>query len=792
MSDPERSSASRAVFLSYTTEDVATALAVCEALREAGIEVWMDRSELQGGDAWDENIQRQIRECALIIPIISAKTQARREGYFRLEWRLADERMRLVAEGTPLILPVVADDTRQADALVPKSFLTVQWSRLPHGHVPPALVLRVRKLLGLEAPGVSVTMPPVAIPASPAATAPLEDEPAIGQLNERNEAPSPPFWRRPLTVALASACAGVLVGVLGYRSLRPAPAPDVEPKPIVRFAQNLPPGVSFRSTGRTVVALSPDGRSIVFNTSTGLFIRKLSELNAHVIPGTEQVLYNPVFSPDGQWVAVFSPAAGELQKISVNGGASVRIGPAVTPSGISWENDSSILYGQPDGIWRVPAVGSGKPEQIIPAEPDERLAAPQMLPGGKSVLFSSNRAGAFQVEVRSLSGGERKVVVSGGRSAGYLPATGHLLYVVESDLFGVAFDVEQLATIGNPVSLVQEVRLAVAADMANYAVSRDGTLLYLTGGVDKRIPVWVDRQGKEEPLKLDPANYSSLSFSPDGTKIVMAESSGGKRGYIVWDLAGETRTRLTQSETRISAPLWTPDGLRIVYGGFEGRLMVKPANNTRPPEVFVNAIEGQRNSISYPLFFTADGRTIFFTISGRIGSIPLGSAEKPTWLLNLSGIGAALSPDGKWIAYGADESGRREVFVSPFPNVTDDRVAVSKEGGAQPLWSRDGKELFYVGENVFPAPLMVATVQSDGGKFTVVARKPVWNSNPPPAYFTTAGTLAFRNYDLSPDNQRFIVLKDFKPAGAADVPEQIFLVQNWTEELKRRVPWPRK
>lgn len=174
-----------------------------------------------------------------------------------------------------------------------------------------------------------------------------------------------------------------------------------------------------------------------------------------------------------------------------------------------------------------------------------------------------------------------------------------------------------------------------------------------------------------------------------------------------------------------------------------------------------------------------------FSALGRIGSIPVGSAEKPTWLMEATH--AVLSPDGKWIVYGASESGRYEVFVSPFPNATDDRVSVSKGGGTVPLWSRDGKELFCLGESVSPAPLMAATVQADGRKFIVVARKPAWNSNPPSPYSYT-GPRGYRNYDLSPDNQRFLVLKDVKRAGAAETTEQIFLVQNWTEELKRRVP----
>ncbi|MEJ2132123.1 MAG: toll/interleukin-1 receptor domain-containing protein, partial [Gammaproteobacteria bacterium] len=150
MPDSEPVPGSRAVFLSYANEDTDVALAVCEALREAGVEVWMDHNELQGGDAWDAKIRRQIRECALFIPIISAKTQARAEGYFRLEWRLADERVQLRAHGMVLILPVVADATKQSEALVPPSFLTVQWVRLPGGNVPPAFAMRVRRLLGLD------------------------------------------------------------------------------------------------------------------------------------------------------------------------------------------------------------------------------------------------------------------------------------------------------------------------------------------------------------------------------------------------------------------------------------------------------------------------------------------------------------------------------------------------------------------------------------------------------------------------------------------------------------------
>lgn len=795
MPDVDPSSSTKAVFLSYSSDDTAVALAVCEALREAGIEVWMDRSELQGGDAWDANIQRQIRECALIIPIISKRTQARREGYFRLEWRLADERMRLVADGTPLILPVAADETREQDALVPKSFLTVQWTRLPHGHVPPAFVARVRRLLGLESPVVSKTLSAVGMPAVPTgdSLAALEAPAAVppmsgaggGYISSRRS------WR-PFAVALL----GVLVGGIAIWFLKPAP--KIEPrsgsKPLARFAHELPPSVSFRNTGRPVIALSPDGRSFVYNTTSGLFLRKMEETEARVIPGTETILTSsPTFSPDSQSLVFFS--GSDLRKISVNGGASVAVAPAPDSFGMSWGSDGTILYAQTDGIWRVAAAG-GASERILQAVEGELLAAPQFLPDGKSILFTAQKGSSgFQVEVGSLVGGERKVVVPGGYFARYLPATGHLLYVVDGELFGIAFDPDRRSTVGVGVPLVQGV--SSVQMMANFTVSEDGTLLYLVGRPALTVPVWVDRQGKEDPLKMEPAQYGSFALSPDASKVALGvRTSPTTIGLAVWDFAGETRMRLTLGDQGGSIPVWSPDGSRIIYDSQDGRISAKPVNNTRPPEVMVERIQGQAGRIG-PYAITPDGRSVLFSGSGLaadsdIGMAPLDGKGEIKWLLNAKGFfeaGPALSPDGKWMAYSSNESGRNEVYVSPFPNVDEDRVLISNAGGDRPLWSHDGKELFYVG-GITPQTrrFMAATVSAEGGKFRVVSRSPLWNGTNENLHFVTNGGITMvRPIGPSPDGQRFLVLKEFN-ASADRAPERIHIVQNWTEELKRRVP----
>jgi hypothetical protein len=503
MPDADPSSSTKAVFLSYSSDDTAVALAVCEALREAGVEVWMDRSELQGGDAWDANIQRQIRECALIIPIISKRTQARREGYFRLEWRLADERMRLVAEGTPLILPVAADETREQDALVPKSFLSVQWPRLPHGHVPPAFVARVKKLLGQESVVVMNSVPAIGTPPTMTADSLVTSNAAAAEPPMRVANDAPTSSRRSIWPIAAAAVLALLFGVVGTWFLKsPKNGPQGDSKPVGRFTHALPAGVTFRNPGRPVVAISPDGRPFVYNTTAGLFLRKWDELEARIIPGTEAALTtNPVFSPDGQSLVFFS--GNDLRKIAVSGGASVSLASIKEIFGINWGSDGTIVFGLQDGIWRVAAMGRA-PERIIPAADGETLSQPQILPDGESVLFSSRQAsGVSQVEVGFLESGERTIVVPGGGSGRFLPATGHLLYLIDRDLYGVAFDLLHRATRGVAVLLIQGVRVSVF-NLAHLTVSDDGTLLYVMGEDTLTIPVWVDRQATEEPLKNRP------------------------------------------------------------------------------------------------------------------------------------------------------------------------------------------------------------------------------------------------------------------------------------------------
>ena len=279
-----------------------------------------------------------------------------------------------------------------------------------------------------------------------------------------------PVWRQALPFTAVTAVVAVLVtGLLGW-SLWPV----AEPQPVTQFAYPVPDDQTFRNVGRSVMALAPDGRSFVYNTLDGLYLRTMGELEARLIPGTEDALAHPFFSPDGQSVAYFSATGGELRRIAISGGAPVVITEvAGNLNGAMWGPDGTILFGQTDGIYRVPATG-GTPALVIALEDGEqRLDGAQLLPDGDTVLFSVRPANSWddaQIVAQSLSSGERTIVLEGGSDARYLP-TGHLIYALGNGLFGMAFDADTLSVTGGAVPLAQGLLRAVATAGANGVVA---------------------------------------------------------------------------------------------------------------------------------------------------------------------------------------------------------------------------------------------------------------------------------------------------------------------------------
>jgi Tol biopolymer transport system component len=599
--------------------------------------------------------------------------------------------------------------------------------------------------------------------------------------------------RRPSAVWLAASAlltAGV-AAVLAWSLW-----PDAAPRPVNRFAIELPSAQILRNTGRHIVALSPDGRQFAYNTTRGIYLRRMGQLEAALLPETGETLTNPFFSPDSQSLAYYAFAGGNLKRISVNGGAPVIMASGLSNVfGASWSDDDTILFGQEDGIYRVPAAGNAAPDLVVPRASDtERLHGPSLLPDGDTVLFTAAEGSEWDsavIAAYSLSTGERRVVHRGGSDARYVP-TGHLVYAFSDDLFAVPFDLETLTVMGGPVSLVQGVMRAAAnaTGAANYAFSLDGTLVYVTGEAAQELSrlVWVDRSnGRETLIDAPPRNYQYLQLSPDGSRIAL-DSRDEESDIWIFDLARETLQRLTFDPGLNRATSWSPDGQRVAFSreidGTE-ELYWQIADGSSPAEP-LTADSGQP---LMPNDISPDGERLYYmpVNSPRdIFVVPIGEPEAAEPLLNepTSEEGAAISPNGRWIAYQSDESGSFEIYVRPLPDVGLSKFQISTSGGTRPLWRRDGRELFYIVDDA-SLRVMAVSIDDESGFRAGTPRLAIEGD-----YSGFISPNQGRHvYDISLDGQQFLMLKNAGTANSNDEPRTDFvIVQNWFERLRRDAP----
>ena len=613
--------------------------------------------------------------------------------------------------------------------------------------------------------------------------------------------------RRPVRLlwslaAVASLVALVAVGVLMWY-VRTAPQAQTAPPLVSRFDYLLPEGRQFRGTGHPVMAVSPDGRWFVYNSTGGLYVRAMRELAARLVPGTEGGLTNPTFSPDGQWIAYYQES--QLKRITISGGAPVVICAATNPFGVSWEADNTILFGQPEGIMRVSANG-GTPELVIRAEKGEQMHGPQALPDGESVLFSVTRANGrtrwdqAEIVVQSLRTDQRTVVLKGGSDARYVP-TGHLVYALEDGLFAIALDANRREVRGGPVSVIEGVRRATGSQAttaaANYGISNHGTLVYATSGAGadvQRTLVWVDRAGHEEVIPAPARAYQYPRVSPDGTRLAL-DIRDQDDDIWIWDLARQTLTRLTFDPLTDSYPVWSPDSQRLVFG----------STRSGPSNLYWQAADGtgaverltESRNPQFPYAVTPDGNAILFRedtsaspdrpdlmlllMPSPLRPAAPGVSKTPTPLVQtmFAERNAELAPKGQWLAYESNESGRLEIYVRPFPDVGSGRWQVSTSGGRGPLWARSGDELFYGAPDG-----SIQSVRVDGASS--------WRSSTPTTvlqgdYYPSTPVNIGRPFDIAPDGKRFLMIR----AGSGDAPrapDRLIVVENWFEELKRLVP----
>jgi serine/threonine-protein kinase len=574
--------------------------------------------------------------------------------------------------------------------------------------------------------------------------------------------------------ALAAVTAAVLIAVAAYS--KPWKA---TPSPLLPVHLSfLRPAGQLTNTGRPVLTISPDGTKIVFNANNQLYIRRLETAESVPINGTQGTgVRTPFFSPDGQWVAFFLVETGELKKIAVNGGVAVTICRALAGSpagdfGASWTNDNQILYATGHGVFRVPA-GGGTQEKIIDLKTGEAVHGPQMLPDGDHVLLTVTTAvgperwDKAQIVAHSLSSGARTVLIDGGADARYLD-TGDIVYAVGTTLFAVPVDVRSLRIAGPPVPVVQDVRRAAGSAAINtaaafFAVSRAGDLAYIPAVPDSFVETMVDLDGQLTPLK--DAGLQAVRVSPDGSQIVAVDQGA-------WWVHSLTRRAAPRSLALPEGPntnaLWTLDGTHIVFRSRSGSgqaMIWRRADGTGSAETLL-PIDG------CPIGWSRDGKVLFYLYDGQLWSWTRG--QSPRSLIAVPSPYASLSPDRQWVAFHTSEHGRVVPYIQSVSSPAA-RFQISQNGHA-PLWSPDGRKLFYVAGET--NSLMTVDVQTAP---TVVFGKPAVLV---PEIAHGLG-LPERWYDVAPDGRKlFVRLPDKTDARR----QEVDVVLHWSEELKRRMP----
>jgi serine/threonine-protein kinase len=523
--------------------------------------------------------------------------------------------------------------------------------------------------------------------------------------------------------------------------------------------------------------------------SEQIYVRPLAQDHAKPIGGA--LGSAPFFSPDGKWLGFWHAPTGTLRKVALTGGAPIRICSAVSGiAGGAWGPNDTIVFAWFD-LFSVSAAG-GTPKLLLKVDEqhgDRFYRHPSFLPSGKAVLFTVGMADNYSYDdanigVLSLATGEKKILIEGGSSARYSPS-GHLIYARGGKLLAVAFDPDKLQVVGQPFPVVDGVFMSANTGMAAYSISSDGRLVYAAGPLERgaRIPVWVDRKGQATALPLTPRSYLHPKLSPDERQLAI-EVEGASHDIFTYDFARGALTKMS-FDGASHWPLWTPNGRRLTYRSWKTGTMTMwwmPADRSGAPELLTNV-----GSMQSPESWSPNGATLAFTqmddpeSGSDIYTLSLDGNRIPHALIRtkFSEGSPKFSPDGKWLAYSSNESGRPEVYAMTFPG-PGPTIQLSTEGGTDPVWRRDGRELYYRNGDQ-----MMAVAVSGGAATTFAKPAVLWEARYLAGVGSSCGMSGptSANYDATADGERFLMIEDKSEVLECKL---LRVVTNWSRKLLRQ------
>jgi serine/threonine-protein kinase len=601
-----------------------------------------------------------------------------------------------------------------------------------------------------------------------------------------------PGLKRSIPVLAIAIVLAAIAAVTAW-NLKPMPPAGI----VTRFPIVLPEEQVFTGQSRHIVAISPEGARLVYLANNQLYLRQMSEMEARPVAGASGVS-SPFFSPDGQWIGFWSSQDSALKKIAITGGAPITICKTNNPWGVSWEGNEIVFSDPSKGIQRVSANG-GEPEVLVKSNPPELPSDPQLLDHGKTLLFTlANATGSVdrwdqgQIVLQSLSSGEKKTIIRGGSDGRYVP-TGHIIYALGGNILAVPVDLKRREVKGATVPVIEGVMRTSGGSTgaAQLAFAASGALVYIpgiAGNTSARTTLALaDLTGKMQPLPLPPGAYFYPRLSPDGKQLVVETDDGKDQIVSVYDMsAGATLRRLTFGGKN-QFPIWSNDGKHIIYTSDregDNGLFWQLADGTGAAERLTKSEPGVQHEAQAT---DPSGKTLaFFAARGASGGISILSlsGERTSKVFvetpNYFQPHMTFSPDGRWIAYASTEVATVQLFVQPYPATGAKYQITADAAAAFPVWSRDGKQIFYA----FPPKLYVVDVRTQP---TFSFGKPT--TLPINGFFQPVP--AQRNFDVAPDGKHLLVVMPASGTQTENIQRpnpQINVVLNWFSELQERVP----